>query len=163
MKLLSGLLAGMVLSVFQGCLISSPCEVEGYRRDRREIPLRMVSTLDSFSIRYERWDRVVTRFPVREIRNDALGDTVICRFVGIERRYGDRRHANQVTVEKSGIRISHRPLAADSVDYADSSLGIKVLRKTACTLVDPGFDIDSLLIEMGAAKKIAFDTLNLYE
>jgi hypothetical protein len=153
----------MALSVFQGCKDYTNCSVEEYRQERREIVLRLVSAIDSFSIRYEGLGYVIADVPVREFRNDSLGDTVICRFFGIEEWYEGRRHANSVTVEKAGIRISHQPLPADRVDYQDSALGILVLQKIACDPIAPVFNADSIHIEKAGAKRVVFDTLSRRE
>jgi hypothetical protein len=163
MKAVSGILAALALASLPGCL-PPPCSGGGdYHRETREISLRLVSSRDSFSIRYEREGYPIADVPVREIRNDALGDTVICRFFGFEGWYADRRHANSVTVDSAGIRISHQPLEADRVDYRDSARTIQVLEKTACDPVGPEFDADSISIEKAGTKRIVFDTLTRRE
>ncbi len=159
MKPVFGIFALSAMVAILGCI--PDCTSEGYQQENREITLRLFTSIDSFTIRYQREGYAMVKVPVRKHRNDALGDTVICRFFGTEGRYRDYHLFSRVSVDSTGIRISHEPIGADRVDYRDSTGNIQVLTKQACSPLEPGFDADSIHIEMGGAKRIVFDTLTL--
>lgn len=117
------------------------------------IRLDLVSKFDSISILYVSQGNHGDKIPIRERIEEGLQDTVRVVFYGLERFY-ERRIRNQVVLKENTVEVKHFAQDSVRVIYGDTSRGIQVLEKTACTPAMAGFVPDSILVSHASMLKV---------